>query len=191
MGNSDYENAKQMNLAAGACLKKRDFGGALENFSKALELLPPGELEAKARLHSNMGHVQVSLQRYEDALSSFRDAAKIFRQLGDKIGQGEQFGNIGSVHRDMEKWDASLDSYFRGLEIFQEVGHRAGIADQYSNIGYAHSRQGNLRNALQFFEKAKALYDELGEEKKSQLCDQNLQALRSYVKEGDSPNEGP
>jgi tetratricopeptide (TPR) repeat protein len=190
MGNNDYENARQMNLAAGECLKKRDFRGALENFSRALELLPADELVAKARLHSNMGHVQVNLQRYDDALSSFRNAGKIFRELGDKIGQGEQFGNIGSVHRDMEKWAASLDSYFRALEVFQEVGHRAGIADQYSNLGYAHSRQGTLRNALQFFEKARAIYAELGEEKKSQLCDQNLRALKSYVKERDSLNEG-
>ena len=190
MGNSDYETARQMNPAAGACLKKGDFRGALENFSRALELLPADELEAKARLHSNIGHVQVNLQRYDDALSSFRNAGKIFRQLGDKIGQGEQFGNIGSVHRDMEKWAASLDSYFRALEVFQEVGHRAGIADQYSNLGYAHSRQGTLRNALQFFEKARAIYAELGEEKKSQLCDQNLRALKSYLKERDSLNEG-
>lgn len=183
MGNSDYENANQMNLAAGECLKKRDFGGALENFAKALEFLPAGELEAKARLHSNMGHVQVNLQRYEDALSSFRNAAEIFGELGDKIGRGEQFGNIGSVYRDMEKWGASLESYGKALEAFQEVSHRGGVADQYSNIAYAYSRQGELKNAWQFFEKAKALYDELGEEKKSQLCDQNLQALKPYVRE--------
>ena len=182
MGNSDYENAKQMNLAAGECLKKGDLGGALENFSKALECLPEGELEAKARLHSNMGHAQVGLQRYDNALSSFRNAAEIFKQLGDNIGRGEQLGNIGSVYRDIEKWDASLDSYFKALETFEEVDHKRGIADQYSNIGYAYSRQGELEKSFQFFEKAKALYDELGEERKLQLCDQNIQALKPYVK---------
>jgi tetratricopeptide (TPR) repeat protein len=183
MGNSDYENARQMNLAAGECLKKGDFGGALENFSKALEFLPGDELEAKARLHSNMGHAQVRLQRHDDALSSFRNAAEIFERLGDNIGRGEQLGNIGSVYRDIEKWDASLDIYFKALETFKEVDHMGGVADQYSNIGYAYSRKGELKNAFQFFGKAKALYDELGEERKSQLCDQNIQALKPYVKE--------
>jgi tetratricopeptide (TPR) repeat protein len=182
LGNSDYENAKQMNLAAGECLKKRDLAGALENFSKALEFLPEGELEAKARVHSNMGHAQVNLQRYDDALSSFINAAEIFALLGNNVGRGEQFGNIGSVYRDIEKWSESLDSYFKALEAFKEVGNRGGVADQYSNIGYAYSRQGELRNAFQFFEKAKVLYDELGEERKSQLCDQNMQALEPYVK---------
>ena len=190
MGNSDYENAKQMNLAAGECLKKSDFVGALENFSKALEFLPEGELEAKARLYSNMGHAQVGLRRYIDALPSFRNAAEIFEQLGDKIGRAEQLGNIGSVYRDIEKWGASLDSYFKALEAFKEVDHKGGVADQYSNIGYAYSRQGEIKKALQFFEKAKALYDELGEERKSQLCDQNIQTLKPYMKEQDSLNEG-
>ncbi len=171
-----------MNLAAGECLKKRDFDGALENLSKALEFLPEGELLAKARVHSNMGHARLGLQRYEDALSSFRNAAEIFEQLGDKIGQGEQLGNIGSVYRDIEKWDASLNSYFKALEAFEKVDHRRGVADQYSNIGYAYSRQGEVKSAFQFFEKAKALYDELREERKSQLCDQNIQALKPYVK---------
>ena len=183
MGNSDYENVKQMNLAAGECLKKGDFGGALENFSKALEFLPEDNLEAKARLYSNMGHAQVGLQRHDDALSSFRNAAEIFEQLGDNIGRGEQLGNIGSVYRDIEKWGASLDSYFKALEVFKEADHRGGVADQYSNIGYAYSRQGELKNAFQSFEKAKTLYDELGEERKSHLCDQNIQALKPYVKE--------
>jgi len=103
--------------------------------------------------------------------------------LGDNIGRGEQLGNIGSVYRDIEKWDASLDSYFKALETFEEVDHKIGIADQYSNIGYAYSRQGELKNAFQFFGKAKALYEKLGEERKSQLCDQNIQALKPYVKE--------
>jgi tetratricopeptide (TPR) repeat protein len=183
MRNSDYEDAQQMNLAAGECLKRDDFAGALENFCKALELLSEGKVEAKARLYSNMGHAQVGLRRYDDALSSFRNAAEIFEQLGDNIGRGEQLGNIGSVYRDIEKWGASLDSYFKALETFQEVDHAGGVADQYSNIGYAYSRQGELKNAFHFFEKAKALYDELREEGKSQLCDQNIRALKPYVKE--------
>jgi tetratricopeptide (TPR) repeat protein len=182
MGKSDYENAKQMNLAANECLKKGDFGGALENLSKALGFLPDGELEAKARLHSNMGLAQLRLQRYQDALSSFKNAAEIFEQLGDNIGRGEQLGNIGSVYRDIEKWDASLDSYFKALQTFEEVDHKGGVADQYSNIGYAYSRQGELKNSFQFFKKAKALYAELGEERKAQLCEQNIQALQPYMK---------
>jgi tetratricopeptide (TPR) repeat protein len=183
MGQKDYESARQLNLVAGKHLEKGDYDGALDRFSKALEFLPADALEARARLHSNMGHAQVSLQRYEDALSSFTNAAEILKQLGDPIGFGEQLGNIGSVYRDIEKWGPSLDSYFKALATFKEVDHKKGAADQYSNIGYAYSRQGALKSAFQFFEQAKALYDELGEETKSQLCDQNMHALKPYLED--------
>jgi len=182
MGNSDYENAKQMNLAASECLKKGDFSGAVENFSKALKSLSESDRQARARLHSNMGHAHVALRRHEDALSSFRNAEELFNQLGDPIARGEQLGNIGSVYRDIEKWDAAMEVYMKALEIFKEADHRVGVADQYSNLGYAHFRQAEFEKAFQFFGKAKALYDELGERKKSELCHQNIQALQPHVK---------
>jgi tetratricopeptide (TPR) repeat protein len=183
MRSRDYEDARQMNLAAGECMKKRDFGGAFVKFSKALEFLSEGQVEEKAKVYSNIGHAQVGLLRFDEALSSFKNALEIFEQLGDEIERGEQLANIGSVYRDIEKWDTSLDSYFKALEIFKEVDHRGGVADQYSNIGYAYSRQGELQKAFQFFEKAKVIYDELGEKEKSKLCDQNIQALKAYMKE--------
>ena len=181
MGQNDYERLTQMNRAGGECLEKGDFDGALENFSKALELLPEDQVDSKARLHNNKGHIQVQLKRYHDALSSFGKAAEIYNTLGDQIGLGDQLGNIGSVYRDREEWDAALEHYSKSLAVFKEAGHKRGVADQYSNIAYAHSRQARFESAFQFFQKAKALYDEVGEKMKSQLCDQNMQALNPYI----------
>ena len=181
MGQNDDERASQMNRVGGECLEKGDFDGALENFSKALELLPDDQVESKARLHNNKGHIQVQLKRYDDALSSFGKAAEIYDTLGDQIGLGEQLGNMGSVYRDREQWDAALENYSKSLAVFKEVDHKKGVADQYSNIAYAHSRQARFDSAFQLFQKAKALYDEVGEKTKSQLCDQNMQALKPYI----------
>lgn len=182
MKHNSYDSVEQMNLAAGRCLQIEDYNGALENFNKALELLPKGFHEARAQLYSNRGHALVSLQRYQDALSSFIKAAENFKQAENNIGLGEQLGNIGSVYRDIEKWDDSLDIYFKALQVFMEVGHKAGIADQYSNIGYSYSRKGEFKDAFRFFGDAKALYDELGNIEKAQLCDQNLNVIKLYKK---------
>jgi len=183
MRKSGYEAAKEMNLAANRCLQAEDYHGALEYFSQALESLPGDMVEAKARLHSNKGHTLVSLQKYEEALTSFKNAAEIFQQLGDKIGLGEQIGNIGSVHRDMEEWSDSLHAYFKSLAVFKDIGHREGIADQCSNIGYSYFRQGNLKKAFQFFGEAKVLYEELEKSSKVELCNQNLEAIKPFLKE--------
>jgi tetratricopeptide (TPR) repeat protein len=185
MSQDAYESAKQMNRVAGECLEKGDYEGALENFSKALEFMPKDQLESRARLCNNMGHVFVMVQRYEGALSSFRNAMELYEKLGNKVEFGSQLGNIGSVHRDTKEWDTALESYFKALEVFEGIDHRGGIADQCSNIGYAYSMQGDPQKAFKFFVKAKGLYDQAGDERKSQLCDQNIKVLQPYAEEQD------
>lgn len=176
------EMIRQLHLAAGQCLQNEDYAGALNNLDRALALLPETALHARAILLNNAGHAQVSLKNYDGALSSFRSAADTFRRMGEKIGLGEQTGNIGSVYRDLEQWDDSLEAYFQALAIFQEESHERGIADQYSNIAYSFSRKGESGKAVLYFEDAKRLYDKLGDQEKSGLCEQNLQAIRAYAK---------
>jgi tetratricopeptide (TPR) repeat protein len=182
MEQNDFESAREMNRAGGECLQKDDHEGALRNFSKALELLPENQSESRARLYNNIGHAQVRLKKYDEALSSFRNAGQIFEKMGDTLGLGEQFANIGSVHRDLEAWGASLENYFKALGIFEEAQHKGGMADQFSNIAYAYTGQGDLERAYPFFQKAKGLYDEMGEGTKSRLCDQNMQAIKPHLR---------
>ncbi len=181
MRQNGYITAEQLNRVGLECLEKNDLEGALANFSKALELIPEDRVESKARLHTNKGHIHVRLKKYEDALFAFRNAAEIYDNLGNQILVGELLGNIGSVHRDMEEWGGALEHYSKSLALFERLDHKRGIADQCSNIAYAYAQQGALESALQFFRRAKVLYDEIGEEKKSHLCDQNIQALKPCV----------
>lgn len=178
---NQYKYAEEMNFAAGNCLQKGDYFGALEFFSKALESLPENFREARAQVYCNVGHTLVTLQNFEDALTSFANSAELFQQMGRKIETGEQFGNIGSVYRDIEEWDKSLDVYFKALDFFKDVGYERGVADQYSNIAYSYSKKGEPKNAYYFFVEAKVLYDKLGNIEKAQLCEQNLQAIKACL----------
>lgn len=177
-----YESARRKSLEAFECLENGDYERALASFVAAVELLPEDGQLAKARLCSNIGHVLVRLQQYEEAATSFGKALEIFLQSGDRLRSAEQLGNIGSVYRDTENWAASLDNYRKALTIFEELEYKAGIADQSSNIGYVFSRQGAINYAVQYFGKAKELYVALGEDGKVRLCEQNLQAFESLQK---------
>jgi hypothetical protein len=65
------------------------------------------------------------------------------------------------------------------LSVFEEQNHPIGIADQYSNIGYIHAMKRERDAALEFFGKAKGLYESLGEETKAGLAEKNIQILSS------------
>ena len=74
---------------------------------------------------------------------------------------------------------AALESYSKALAIFEEQDESIGMADQYSNIGYIHAMKRERETALESFQKAKALYDSLGQERKASLAEQNIQLLTS------------
>jgi tetratricopeptide (TPR) repeat protein len=183
MGQEWNKSARITCLEAAEHLEKGDYESALSSFVAAVELLPEEGQLARARLCSNIGHVLVRLERYEEANLSFGKALEIFVQSGEKISSAEQLGNSGSIYRDKENWSASLDKYRKALTIFEELGHKAGIADQCSNIGYVCSRQGESEGAVRYFGKAKDLYFELGEDRKVELCEQNIKALEVLTKD--------
>jgi hypothetical protein len=54
-----------------------------------------------------------------------------------------------------------------------------GSADQHSNIGYIDAMRQERETALEWFQKAKALYASIGEERKASLAEQNIQILIS------------
>jgi tetratricopeptide (TPR) repeat protein len=181
MTTKDMDEARKLNSLAGECIRKQDFEGALEYFNKALDYLPDDEKDARARILNNMGHASVRLRTFDHALDLFREAADLFKELGDDVSLGEQLGNIGSVYRDMNEWDLALPNYFDSLEIFEKIDLKAGIAAQYSNISYAFSGKGALQEALEYSIKAKGLFDELGETRRAELSQQNIDALKAAL----------
>ncbi len=190
MTESRHEEIRLLYQQAGGCLEKGDFAGALTRLQRAMELVPRSALTARAIMLNNIGHAQVSLNRYQDALCSFQGAADLYREAGNAIGAGEQMGNVGSVFRDQEKWEDSIDAYAEALAIFREASHERGVADQYSNLAYSYARKGDAEKAQRHFESAKNLYDLLGDTEKSQLCETNLLNLSVHAGRGIQGHEG-
>lgn len=186
---SRNDEIRRLYLDAGKCLERGDEEGALKTFKTLLALLPEDALHARAILFNQIGHARIGLHDYEEALPAFRRAADLFRRMGERIGLGEQMGNIGSVYRDREDWENSLHAYFQALEIFVAEKHEKGVADQYSNIAYAFARQGKTEQAIRYFDKAKNLYDKIGDTEKSDLCGKNLRTIRRLTG-GLESNEG-
>ncbi len=78
MGQDCYKSARRKSLEAFACLENGDYEGALVGFVAAVDLLPEDGHLAKAQICSNIGHVLVRLQKYEEAATSFGKTLEIF-----------------------------------------------------------------------------------------------------------------
>ncbi len=187
MGKQDAgEEIRRWNREGGACLESGDLEGALERFTRSLELMAGEDVNRRDRagILNNIAMVQVQLGRYGDARISFQKAAADYREAGDPVSAAWQMGNAGSTCRDMELHDEALEHYHESLAVFSREGLGMGTADQSGNIGYIHAMKNDPQSALEWFEKALELYlQEEGAERKADLTRKNIESLRSTLQE--------
>jgi len=183
---SKIDSVINLNRKAGDHFEQGDYKKAVQSYIEALNLLTETEAtkeqELKALLLNNFGHAQVKIGDLDNALDSFNKAANLYHGLGNLFGLGEQFGNVGSVYRDKGMWDAARVSYDKALSAFKLEGYMPGLADQYSNIGYICVQKEDFDSALEWFYKAKVIYEELNMEERAGLVEKNISILSNSDK---------
>lgn len=113
---------------------------ALAAFRKTAELMP-GDADA----YFNLGVVQKSLGKLDDAAASYRRALKI------KPDYAEAHGNLGNVLKDLGQLDDAVASYRRALQL------KPNAADAHNSLGTALKDLGQFDAALASYRRALAL----------------------------------
>lgn len=92
---------------------------------------------------------------YTEALDYYEQSIPIYREIGDKQGEGVTLNNIALVmyyqQGDNEK---ALQYYEQSLAIRREIGDRGGEGAVLANIGVIYSDQDNDEKALQYLEES-------------------------------------
>lgn len=71
----------------------------------------------------------------------------------------------------------ALEYYDKSLTITERIGDEAGAANTYFNLGNLYADAGNRNLAWQHYEKARALYEMLGQSQDAQDAARALQTL--------------
>jgi len=89
-------------------------------------------------------------------------------------------GNWGKALLKLEQYSESLEYSQAALEIFQQIGNRHHEAIALKNIAETHQHLGNLDAARQYYDKASAIFTELGvpELKECQELLEEIQKLK-------------
>jgi len=118
------------------------------------------DLENQAFALEWMGELQYRTGQYEDGYASFREAARIFDQLGKRAKMADALlsaGTSGVVSDLDEVMKTTLDL----LEIFKEEGDIDGMAAAYQNMGYDYNPDKN--RSIGFFQQAITLGKQVGD----------------------------
>ncbi|HWO26313.1 MAG TPA: protein kinase [Kofleriaceae bacterium] len=134
---------------------------AIESYAEALVIYRAiGMARHEARALNNMGIVFAALGEYEEALAHYKSALKLDQALGERSGLALKLGNIGQCYADLGD-TARAESYLaKALSVAEQTGDLSAASDAAVSWGQAKLARGELRAALELFERGLALATE-------------------------------
>jgi len=137
-----------------------------EALSREAERLQNGTLEAKRK----------SVEKYHEALDSYRRAS-------DRKGEAVTLVAIGEVYRSLGETQKALEKYNEALPIFQAVGARRLEAVTLNGIGVAYLSMGETQKALEKFNEALLILQAVGNQNVEAITLTNIGAAYSSMGE--------
>ncbi len=103
---------------------------------------------------SNLGAVYRNLGNREKALAYYNQALAIFRNVGNKEGEGTTLNNIGVIFESQGDFIKALEYYNRAITFSREIKNISSEVNILNNIGRVYYSLRKFKKALEFYEKA-------------------------------------
>ncbi|NJR63588.1 MAG: CHAT domain-containing protein [Cyanobacteria bacterium CRU_2_1] len=119
--------------------------------------------QAEADRLLQQGVQQLQTAQFPAALQSFEQALALYREMGDRAGEGVSLNGIGFVYDSLGQYPQALEYYQQALTIAQEIGDRSGEGTTLSNIGSVYDSLGQYPQALEYYQQALSIRLEVGD----------------------------
>ena len=133
---------------------------AISYLKRALEInrrsnLPGGVARiAAANNLSNMGEAYRVGGRFADAIASFEQALKVFREFEREVEVAPVLNNIGAVYLSWARFEEAIYYFEQALEINRRPDRPAEIARDLNNIGVVYQHWQRYDEAINYFKQA-------------------------------------
>jgi len=121
----------------------------LEN---ALDRENSGNKARRAGLLTELGLAYHSVSNAERAMICLTDAARLYREVGNRRGEGTALGNLGNAYANLGQTEQAIGCYTQVLAIAREVGDRRSEGGTLGNIGNFYYTVGQTEQAIGFYE---------------------------------------
>ncbi|MFB2937945.1 tetratricopeptide repeat protein, partial [Aerosakkonemataceae cyanobacterium BLCC-F154] len=106
---------------------------------------------------------QYRQSQFREALRNFEQALVIYREIGDKRGEGVTLSYIGTVYDSLGQYPKALEFFSQALAIYREVGNKAYEGTVLHNIGNVYKNLGQYPKALEYLSQSLAIFKEVGD----------------------------
>jgi tetratricopeptide (TPR) repeat protein len=153
------------------------YAKAAEYWQKAAALLPKGEKKDRAHHLHEAGYDLRRLSRSTEAQPLYEQSLALYREIGDRAGEGTTLGNMGAIYHARGDYDTALKYLEQSLEIRQEVGDRAGEGTTLNNISLIYDARGDYDKALKYLEQSLKIRQEVGDRAGEGVTQNNISGI--------------
>ena len=127
---------------------------AAQTLLKTVELTIPENLEEFSRLYSNFGLTYTRLGENDLAITSFKQAIILDKELGRNFGLVINYIGLGNVQRTTKRYQQAIESYRAALAVLDEVSDRDRESDVYLEQGVTLILSHQLQEGIQSLNQA-------------------------------------
>ena len=120
-----------------------------------------GDRPAQAFSQLNIGMATAQLGLADDAETHLGHALKLYRDLGEPLGEASVRNTLARGHGSRGDHRAALRESQRAAALFSRAGHDSSHARALNNIGWYHGLLGENEQALRSCEEALALHQRI------------------------------
>ena len=132
-----------------------DYYNAKHNLSKALEISKLiKDKNSEGIINTKIAKLQYLVEEYDKAIGSLTQAAKIQREIGDKINLGLTYNIRGVIHTYQKEYRTALEYFKSALSNFDDVNEEKYKSEVFLNEARVFFKLNQLTNAQDKLENA-------------------------------------
>lgn len=132
---------------------------SLKDHLNSDQQLPPS---VEAEHLSELGSLYFSIAEYSKALPCLNQSLTIWREIGDRAGEGTTLNNISQIYDARGDYETALKYLEESLTIRRETGDLAGMCPTLFNIGHIHFQRRSPDKAEQAWVSAYQIASKVG-----------------------------
>jgi tetratricopeptide (TPR) repeat protein len=137
--------------------------------------------QQKAFLSSYIAGISSVLGRKQEALRNYEQALRIYRDVGNRKGEGTILHNLGYVYDIFGQKQEALGYYQQALRIRREMGDRRGEGPTLTGLGIVYNALGQMEEALKYHEQALRIRREVGDRRGEGTTLNNLGGVYNHL----------
>ncbi len=111
----------------------------------------------------NMAEYLQWRRRFDEAMTVYQDAAAIYRDTGDRRGEGAALNNLGNALQEVRRFDEAITAHQDAAAIFRQTGDRHHEGMALDNLGAVLHEVRRFDEAITAHQDAAAIFRKTGD----------------------------